>query len=152
MFEHLTAKARNAIKLADRMAKQFGQDYVGTEHILLGIMMEGTGQGARQLQAHGVDMDKLKQHIEQIVHKMDHDDLVLGRLPSTPHLQNVVTNAIEQAQKLKHPVICTEHLLLALLKEKGSVAYVALQDLGVDLQALRSDLAKTADQSTCGEA
>lgn len=152
MFEHLSSKAQKAIKLANQIAKQFGQDYIDTEHILLGIMTEDTGRGAQELKAHGFTLDKLKSHIKELIKQQPHQDMVTGPLPAAPHLQNVIANAIEQARKLNHPTICTEHLLLALLKEKRSAAYVALQDLGADLPKLRRALSKQAAQHPCDEA
>jgi len=152
MFEHLSSKARKALKLADKAAKQLGQDYIGTEHILLGIMMEDTGRGAQELKANDLSLDRVRDHIKQMTKKNADNNFVIGRRASTPHLQHMVATAIEQAQKLKHPVICTEHLLLALLKEKGSVAYAALEDLDVKLPKLRKALSKQTTTSTCDEA
>ena len=151
MFERLSTKAQKAIKLADRAAKYFGQEYIGTEHVLLGIMMEDTGRGAQELKAQKLTVDRLKAHIQELIKKQMHDSWVPGRLPTTPHLQNVIVQAIEQAQKLKHPHICTEHLLLALLKEKRSVAYVALEDLGLNLPKLRKNLAHYTTMQPCDE-
>jgi len=140
MYEHLTRAAQAVVKGAGIYADELGQEYVGTEHVLLAIAAQ-RGDGAAQLLArHRVGITALREKIEQLVKDQLSDDLVLGSLPSTLHLQHMMTHAIEWSRKLKRTQVNTRHLLLAVIEEQHSVARVALLELGVDLDALRKDL------------
>lgn len=140
MYEHLSARTDKVIKLAHQIAREYDQEYVGTEHILLAIMAEGTGIGAQVLVKHGITDENLRAEIDSLIKKGAEETWVFGRLPGTPHFRNVVAAAIEQAQQLESKEVCTEHLLLGLLREKGSVAHRALINLGIRHQDARESV------------
>jgi len=143
MYERLTKRVENVIKrLAPAIAREYDLDYVGTEHVLLAIEREGTGIGARMLHDHGIDGSKLKDEVDKLVKKSMEETWVFGRLPGTPHFRNVMATAIEQARQLESTEVCTEHLLLALLKEKGSVACTALRNLKLTYARARAEVSK----------
>ncbi len=141
MYEHLSPRVEKVIKLANRIAHEYGQEYVGTEHILLAIVEEGTGKGMEVLTRHGLDEMKVKAEVDRLIEKSMEDTWVFGRLPGTPHFRNVVARGIEEARDLGSKEVCTEHLLLGLLREKGSVAYNALVNLGLNLADVRREIA-----------
>src|SRR5262249_26029426 len=130
VYEHLSKNVERVIKVANEVAREYEQDYVGTEHVLLAIAREGTGLGGKVLMALKIDEFKLKKAIDQLIKKSMEDTWVFGRLPGTPHFRNVMAKAIEEAQKFKSREVCTEHVLLALATEKGSVGEAALVELG----------------------
>ncbi len=142
MYEHLSPRVEKVIKLANRIAREYGQEYVGTEHVLLAIAEEGTGKGVQVLANHKLDSFKVKAEIDRLIEKSLEDTWVFGRLPGTPHFRNVVARAIDEARTLGSREVCTEHLLLGLLREKGSVAYNALINLGLDLDDVRKEIAQ----------
>lgn len=142
MYETLSERVKQVIKRADEIARDYSQEYVGTEHVLLAIAEEGTGTGARVLQNHGADYGKVKAEVDRLIHKSLEDTWVFGRLPGTPHYRNVVARAIEEAQDLRSREVRTEHLLLGLLREKGSVAYNALLNLGLRLEEVRDEISR----------
>ncbi|HVP12647.1 MAG TPA: Clp protease N-terminal domain-containing protein [Phycisphaerae bacterium] len=145
MFEKLTPRLDRVIKLSQRIARDYGQDYVGTEHLLLAILEEGTGEGVDILRGFDADLPKTKGIIDKLVKGSLEDTWVFGRLPGTPHFRNVMSAAIEQARQLESRFICTEHLLLALAKEPGSVAHSALAELGIDAPAIQEEIIKRLD-------
>jgi ATP-dependent Clp protease ATP-binding subunit ClpC len=145
MFEKLTPRMDRVIKLSQRIARDYGQDYVGTEHLLLAILEEGTGMGVAILREFDVDLPKAKETIDRLVKATLEDTWVFGRLPGTPHFRNVMSAAIEQARQLESKFICTEHMLLALAKEPGSVAHSALDQLGVQAQSIQQEIIKRLD-------
>jgi len=141
MYRHFTERVEKVVKLASAIAREYGQEYVGTEHILLAIQREGTGAGAKLLADRGITAQKLKDEIDKLVKKSLEDTWVFGRLPGSPHFRNVMAIALEEAEKLKADKLHTEHLVLALLKEEGSVAYQALRNLGCDYPSAHASLA-----------
>ena len=142
MYEQLSKRVDHVFKLANEIAREDELDYVGTEHILLAINQEGTGLGAEVLRRHGASHAKLKAEIAKLIQASLEDTWVFGRLPGTPHFRNVVALAIEEAQLLKNKQVCTEHLLLGLLGEKGCVAQRALKTLGFTAKQVREELVK----------
>ncbi len=140
MYEHLSSRVDQVIKLANVIAREYEQEYVGTEHILLAISREGTGVGARILNAHGASQDRIRAEIEKIIRSRLEDTWVFGRLPGSPHFKNVVARAIEEARGLGGKEVCTEHLLLGLLAEKGCAAHQALRALGLTARQVREDV------------
>ena len=125
------------MQLANEIAREYEQEYVGTEHVLLAIHREGRGVGGRVLRDRGVTAGKLRKEVDKLVQKSMEETWVFGRLPGTPHFKNVMAAAIEQCQQLQNKEVCTEHLLLALSKEKGSVAQGALKALGLAFEDIR---------------
>ena len=141
MYEKLSTRVEGVVKLAHDIAREYEEEYVGTEHVLLAISREGTGVGAKVLLNHGATPEKIKEQVDQLIKHSMEETWVFGRLPGTPHFKNVVSGAIEAARQLESREVCTEHLLLALLKEKGSVAYNALKNLDIKIEDVRSDVA-----------
>ncbi len=141
MYEKLSTRVEGVVKLAHDIAREYDEEYVGTEHVLLAISREGTGVGAKVLLNHGATPEKIKEQVDQLIKHSMEETWVFGRLPGSPHFKNVVAGAIEAARQLESKEVCTEHLLLALLKEKGSVAYDALKNLGIKIEDVRSDVA-----------
>jgi len=142
MYERLSKRVEHVVKLANQIAREYQQEYVGTEHVLLAIAREGRGVGAQVLAEHGIDETKLRRQIDELLKRSMEDTWVFGRLPGTPHYRNVIAKAIEEARKLKASEVCTEHLLLALLAERGSVAHNALRALGLKLTEARKAVAR----------
>lgn len=131
MLPKSSQRVGEVIQLANAIAREYEQEYVGTEHVLLAIQREGHGLGAAVLEHCGVSAGNLRAQVDQLVRKQLEETWVFGRLPGTPHFKNVVAAAIAECQQLQSRVVCTEHLLLALAKEKGSVAQKALTALGL---------------------
>ena len=140
MLPKSSRRVATVIKLANQIAHDYDQEYVGTEHVLLAIEREGTGLGAAVLAGRGITAKKLRAEIDRLVKKRLEETWVFGRLPGTPHFKNVVAVAIEQCQQLQAKHVCTEHLLLGLLKESGSVAINALKKLGLAYEDARRDI------------
>ncbi len=142
MYEKLSTRVEGVVKLAHDIAREYDEEYVGTEHVLLAISREGTGVGAKVLLNHGATPEKIKEQVDQLIKHSMEETWVFGRLPGSPHFKNVVAGAIEAARQLESKEVCTEHLLLALLKEKGSVAHNALNNLGIKIEDIRNDVAE----------
>ena len=147
MFEKLTNRMDKVVKLSQQIAREYDQDYVGTEHLLLAILRDGTGVGAAILKDLGINLGNAKTAIDKLIKKSAEDTWVFGRLPGTPHFRNVMSVAIEEARQLESKVVCTEHLLVALAREDGSVAQAALQELGARAPMIRAEITKRLDQS-----
>lgn len=131
MFEHLSTRANKAMRLSQQIARDMNLDYVGTEHVLLGILEEGTGAGALLLKEANLTRTTIREELEKLAAQRMEETWVIGRLPGTPHFMNVVAKAIEQAHKLGHNYVGSEHLLLGLLMERGCVAQKILAKCGV---------------------
>ncbi len=140
MLPKSSRRVGEVIKLANAVAREYEQEYVGTEHVLIAILREGSGIGAKVLAKRGVTAENLRAQVDHLVKKQLEETWVFGRLPGTPHFKNVVATAIEQCQKLGSKEVCTEHLLLALVKERGSIAGKALSAIGVSFDEIRSDV------------
>ena len=131
MYEKFSPRVDKVVKLANEIAREYDQEYVGTEHVLLAVLREGTGIGAKVLLARNVTEGRMREVVDRLIKKSMEETWVFGRLPGTPHFKNVIATAIEQARQLESKEVCTEHLLLALLRERGSVAHRALRELGI---------------------
>ncbi len=138
MYEKLSKRVESVIKLARDIARSGDQEYLGTEHVLLAILREGTGIGAKMMQAFNVSEGKLNAEIDKLVRKNLDETMVFGSLPGSPHLKSVVATAITLAQQLESSEVCTEHLLLAMFGEKGSVAETVLRNVGMTYDAARA--------------
>ncbi len=141
MFERFTDRARKVMALANQEAQRFNHDFIGTEHILLGLVKEGSGVGATVLKNLDVDIKRLRLEVEKKV-KSGPDMVTMGKLPQTPRAKKVIEYAIEEARALNHNYVGTEHILLGLLREQGSVAFNALTNLGLKLSTVRNDIAR----------
>jgi len=140
MLPKSSQRVAEVMKDANAIAHDYEREYVGTEHVLLAIQREGEGIGAKVLAKHSITEPKLRNEIDKLIKKQMEETWVFGRLPGTPHFKNVIAGAIQQCQQLEGREVCTEHLLLALLKEKGSVAYGALKNLGLTYDQARADV------------
>ena len=140
MLPKSSQRVAEVIKIANLIAREYDQEYVGTEHVLLAIQREGSGVGATVLSRRGVTTDKLRDEIDRLIKKQMEETWVFGRLPGTPHFKNVIATAIKECQQLESKRVCTEHLLLALAREKGSVAYKAMRKLGLTHEQVRKDV------------
>ena len=125
--------------LANQEAQRFNHEYIGTEHVLLGLIKEGSGVGANVLRNLGVDLPKVRMEIEKLV-KAGPDMVTMGKLPQTPRAKKVVEYAIEEARNLNHNYVGTEHLLLGLLREHDGVAAQVLLNLGLKLEEVRGEV------------
>ena len=141
-MRHLDNHGDAIVKLANEIAREYELEFVGTEHILLAILRHGAGLGATILQEFQVDEFKARKTIDEIVRRDKEDTWVFGRLPGSPHFRNVMALAIDEAQQRGATKISSEHLLLALLREKQSTGERALVRLGVTLTAARAALDK----------
>jgi ATP-dependent Clp protease ATP-binding subunit ClpC len=139
MFERFTDRARKVMALANQEAQRFNHEYIGTEHILLGLVKEGSGVGANVLKNLDVDIKKLRLEVEKLV-KSGPDMVTMGKLPHTPRAKKVIEFAIEEARSLNHNYIGTEHLLLGLLRETEGVAAQVLMNLGLKLEDVRQEV------------
>ncbi len=140
MYGRFTEKAEKAITFSQQSAMELGHNYVGTEHILYGLVKEGTGVAARVLAAQGVTEDKINKQIDELIGRGD----TVGQQPQgfTPRTKNVLELAFREARRMGQNFIGTEHLLLGIVKEGESVAVRIMIDLGVDPQKLLNELTK----------
>src|SRR3954449_8757392 len=139
MFERFTDRARKVMALANQEAQRFNHEYIGTEHILLGLVKEGSGVGANVLKNLDVDLRKVRIEVEKLV-KSGPDMVTMGKLPQTPRAKKVIEYAIEEARNLNHNYVGTEHLLLGLLREHDGVAAQVLMNLGLKLEEVREEV------------
>src|SRR3989442_2122180 len=139
MFERFTDRARKVMELANQEAQRFNHEYIGTEHILLGLVKEGSGVGANVLKNLDVDLRKVRLEVEKLV-KSGPDMVTMGKLHQTPRAKKVIEYAIEEARNLDHSYVGTEHLLLGLLREQEGVAAHVLTNLGLTLDGLREEV------------
>ena len=139
MFERFTDRARKVMALANQEAQRFNHEYIGTEHILLGLVKEGSGVGATVLKNLDVDIKKLRLEVEKLV-KSGPDMVTMGKLPQTPRAKKVIEYAIEEARALNHNYVGTEHILLGLLRESEGIAAQVLMNLGLKLENVRQEV------------
>jgi ATP-dependent Clp protease ATP-binding subunit ClpC len=137
MFNRFTERARKVIILAKEEAKRFNHDYIGTEHILLGLIREGEGVAATVLEKMGVSLENIRIEIEKLVQPGPATQII-GDLPFTPRAKKALELAAEEARSLGHNYIGTEHLLLGLIREEEGVASQVLLNLNLDLSTVRN--------------
>ncbi|GCE65099.1 ATP-dependent Clp protease ATP-binding subunit [cyanobiont of Ornithocercus magnificus] len=152
MFERFTEKAIKVIMLAQEEARRLGHNFVGTEQILLGLIGEGTGVAAKVLKSMGVNLKDARVEVEKIIGRGS--GFVAVEIPFTPRAKRVLELSLEEARQLGHNYIGTEHLLLGLIREGEGVAARVLENLGVDLAKVRTQvirmLGETAEVSAAG--
>jgi len=139
MFNRFTERARKVIVLAKEEAKRFNHDYIGTEHLLLGLIREGEGVAAAVLQKLGLDLESIRIEVEKVVQPGPQTQ-VMGDIPFTPRSKKALELAAEEARSLGHNYIGTEHLLLGLIREGEGVAYRVFLNMGVDLERVRNEV------------
>ncbi|MSR30185.1 MAG: ATP-dependent Clp protease ATP-binding subunit [Gemmataceae bacterium] len=139
MYERFTDRARKVMQLANQEAQRFNHEYIGTEHILLGLVKEGSGVAANVLKNLDIDLRKIRLEVEKIV-QSGPDIVTMGKLPQTPRAKKVIDYSIEEARNLNHNYVGTEHLLLGLLREQEGVAAQVLMNLGLKLEDVREEV------------
>jgi ATP-dependent Clp protease ATP-binding subunit ClpC len=139
MFNRFTERARKVIILAKEEARRFNHDYIGTEHILLGLIREGEGVAAAVLQKIGVSLENIRLEVEKLV-QPGPSTQIIGDLPFTPRAKKALELAAEEARSLGHNYIGTEHLLLGLIREGEGIASQVLLNLGMDLNSVRNEV------------
>ncbi|HOW35145.1 MAG TPA: ATP-dependent Clp protease ATP-binding subunit [Candidatus Omnitrophota bacterium] len=139
MFNRFTERARKVIVLAKEEARRFNHDYIGTEHLLLGLIREGEGVAAAVLQKLGLDLETIRIEVEKLVQPGPQTQ-VLGDIPFTPRSKKALELSAEEARALGHNYIGTEHLLLGLIREGEGMAYRVLLNLGLDANKVRNEV------------
>src|SRR5512138_3890180 len=141
MYERFTDRARKVMQLANQEAQRFNHEYIGTEHILLGLVKEGSGVAANVLKNLDIDLRKVRLEVEKIVQTGPAgDQVLLGKLPQTPRAKKVIEYSVEEARNLNHNYVGTEHLLLGLLREEEGVAAQVLMNLNLKLEEVREEV------------
>jgi ATP-dependent Clp protease ATP-binding subunit ClpC len=139
MFERFTDRARRVVVLAQEEARALGHSYIGTEHILLGILRESDGVGARALESLGISLAAVRVQVEEIIGQGD-PSMLPSHIPFTPRAKKVLELSLREALQLGHNYIGTEHILLGLIREGEGVAAQVLVKLGADLNRVRQQV------------
>src|SRR5918996_557045 len=145
-FDKFTDRARKVLTLAQDEAQRFNHNYIGTEHLLLGLVREGEGVAARVLENMNVELSKVRTAVEFIIGRGDRP--VVGEVGLTPRAKRVIELAIDEARRLGHNYIGTEHLLLGLVREGEGIAAGVLESLGVSLDKVRHEVIRVLSQSS----
>jgi ATP-dependent Clp protease ATP-binding subunit ClpC len=135
MFERFTDRARLVVVQAQEEARTLNHDYIGTEHILLGLVHEGKGAGVKALESLGISLEAVQQKVQEVVSPGAHTSS--GHIPFTPQAKKVLELTLPESRALGHHYIGTEHILLGLIREGHGVAAQVLARLGADLDAAR---------------
>ena len=138
MFERFTDRARRVVVLAQEEARMLNHNYIGTEHILLGLIHEGEGVAAKALESLGISQEAVRQQVEEIIGQGQHASS--GHIPFTPRAKKVLELSLREALQLGHDYIGTEHILLGLICEGEGVAAQVLVKLGADLNRVRQQV------------
>ncbi|HEX9016936.1 MAG TPA: ATP-dependent Clp protease ATP-binding subunit [Chloroflexota bacterium] len=144
-FDKFTERARKVLTLAQEEAQRFNHNYIGTEHLLLGLVREGDGVAAKVLANLGVELPKVRSAVEFIIGRGDRS--VTGDIGLTPRAKKVIELAVDEARRLNHHYIGTEHLLLGLVREGEGIAAGVLESLGVSLEKVRNQIIHVLNQS-----
>src|SRR3954464_7566849 len=148
-FDKFTERARRVLTLAQEEAQRFNHNYIGTEHLLLGLVREGDGVAARVLSNLGVELNRVRSAVEFIIGRGDH--MIVGEIGLTPRSKKVIELAVDEARRLGHHYIGTEHLLLGLVREGEGIASAVLEKLGVRLEKVRTQTVNVLSQSQPAE-
>jgi ATP-dependent Clp protease ATP-binding subunit ClpC len=139
MFERFTDRARRVVVFAQDEARMLDHNYIGTEHILLGLIREGDGVAAKTLESFGISLDAVRQQVEEIIGR-GRGPAPQGHIPFTPRAKKVLELSLREALDLGHTYIGTEHILLGLIREGDGVAAQVLVSMGVDLNHARQQV------------
>jgi len=150
MYERFTDRARKVMQLANQEAQRFNHEYIGTEHILLGLIKEGSGVAANVLKNLDIDLRKIRLEVEKLV-QSGPDMVTMGKLPQTPRAKKVIEYSMEEARNLNHNYVGTEHILLGLLREQEGVAAQVLMNLGLKLEEVREEVLNLLGHGMEGE-
>jgi Clp amino terminal domain, pathogenicity island component/UvrB/uvrC motif len=149
MFERFTDRARRVVTLAQEEARMLHHDYIGTEHILLGLIHEGRGVAARALESLGISLGAVRQQVEEIIGQGQ--QATPGSIPFTPRAKKVLELSLREALQLGHNYIGTEHILLGLIREGHGVAAQVLAKLGADLDRVRQQVIQLLQEQPAEE-
>jgi ATP-dependent Clp protease ATP-binding subunit ClpC len=138
MFERFTKRARHVVVLAQEEARALGHNYIGTEHLLLGLLREEEGVAARVLESLSITVEDLRAQVARIIGRSE--AIAGGQIPFTPRAKKVLELALREAVSLGHNYIGTEHILLAIVREKEGVAAQVLLDFGADPDKIRNEV------------
>ena len=138
MYERFTERARKVLFLSQQEAKRLGHNYVGTEHLLLGLVAEGEGVAAQALQTIGINLQKVRSEVEKIIGSGDAP--YLGDVALTPRAKRVLELALDEGRQLGHNYVGTEHIILGLIRESEGVAAQVLKNMGADLEKVRKQV------------
>jgi excisionase family DNA binding protein len=136
-FDRFTERARKVLTLANEEARRFQHNYVGTEHLLLGLVREGQGVAGQVLKNLGIELEQVRQSVETIIGRGDR--IVLGEIGLTPRAKKVIELAVDEARQLGHRYIGTEHMLLGMIREGEGIAAGVLISLGAKLEQVRTE-------------
>lgn len=139
-YERFTDRSRKVMNLAHQEARQLNHEYVGTEHVLLGLAKKGSGVAGHVLRVLDVTPDKIREEIARVVEPQKDEAVAMGRLPQTPRLKECLAFALEEAKALNHNYVGTEHLLLGICREGQNIAAQVLKNLGVSVEKAREEV------------
>ena len=147
MTYKFTKRAEKAIEIANQIAIEFGHNYIGTEHLLYGLLKEGSGVASKVLENQGITPEQVEEQIDLLVGRNEQieDNSVIG---FTPRTKRVIENAFREAKKLGTDFIGTEHLLIGIMREGDSVAVRIMLDLNVNPQKLYNEIIKILNEET----
>jgi ATP-dependent Clp protease ATP-binding subunit ClpC len=145
-FDKFTERARRVLTLAQEEAQRFNHNYIGTEHLLLGLVREGDGVAAKVLANLGIELNKVRSAVEFIIGRGERT--TMGEIGLTPRAKKVIELAVDEARRLNHHYIGTEHLLLGLVREGEGIAAGVLESLGVNLERVRAETTRILSQTT----
>jgi ATP-dependent Clp protease ATP-binding subunit ClpA len=145
-FDKFTERTRKVLSLAQEEAQRFNHNYIGTEHLLLGLVREGDGVAAKVLSNLGANLNTVRDKVELIIGRGDR--IVLGDIGLTPRSKKVIELAVDEARRLNHHYVGTEHLLLGLVREGEGIAAGVLESLGVNLEKVRSQTIQVLNQGS----
>jgi ATP-dependent Clp protease ATP-binding subunit ClpA len=143
-FDKFTDRARRVLTLAQEEATRFNHNYIGTEHLLLGLVRESDGVAAKVLQSLGVELNRVRSAVEFIIGRGDR--MIVSQIGLTPRAKKVIELAVDEARQLGHHYIGTEHLLLGLVREGEGIAAGALESMGVNLDRVRVETVQVLSQ------
>jgi excisionase family DNA binding protein len=143
-FDYFTERARKVMTLSTEEARRLQHSYIGTEHLLLGLVREGQGVAAQVLNNLGIELEMVRKQVESIIGHGDH--IVTGEIGLTPRARRVIELAVDEARQLDHHYIGTEHVLLGLVREGKGIAAQVLESLGLKLEQVRSETMRVLSQ------
>jgi hypothetical protein len=144
MFERFTDRARRVVVLAQEEARILRHNYIGPEHILLGLIHEGSGVAAKALESLGISQETVRQRVEEAIGRGE--QAPFGHIPFTPQAKKLLESSLRESRALGHNYIGTEHILLALIGQGESVAAQVLTGLGADLNGAREQVIRLLDE------
>lgn len=139
MYERFTDRSRKVMQLANQEAQRFNHEYIGTDHMLLGLIKEGSGTAATLLKNLDIDLRKVRLEVEKRVQHGPGDMKIMGRLPHTPRAKKVIEYAIDEARQMNQNYVGTEHILFGLVREEEGLAAQILKEMGVTMDQLKRD-------------